>query len=290
MQPIVVEVVRGDVVEARHVAHAVAVRDREVVAAAGDPALVTFFRSASKPIQALPVAAARPDLEDAEIAIACASHLARPEQLAAVESLLAKAPATEDDLECGPEPSRLEHNCSGKHAGMLALCRARGWESKGYRLREHPCQQAMLETVAEAADVSPSSIPVGVDGCGVLTFALTLEQMARSFSRLEDLQGGPEVARAMRAHSELIRGPGSPDTELMAVLPGWISKGGAEALLCAASPDGTGVAVKIEDGGGRALRVACAEFLRRLDAPTGDLGVATLENSRGERVGELRAT
>jgi L-asparaginase II len=289
VQSIVVEVVRGGVVEARHVAHAVAVRDGDLAAAAGDPGLLTYFRSASKPIQALPVAAARPDLDDAELAIACASHLARPEQLAAVESLLAKAPATEGELECGPDPSPLEHNCSGKHAGMLALCRARAWDSTGYRLREHPCQQAMLEAVADAAEVPCSSIPVGVDGCGVLTFGLTLERMAHSFSRFEELAGGRAIVRAMREHPALIRGPGSPDTELMLALPGWIAKGGAEALLCAASPDGMGVAVKIEDGGGRALRVACAEFLRRLDAPTGDFGVATLENSRGERVGELRA-
>ena len=130
VEPIVVEATRGDVVEARHRAHAVAVSGGEVVASAGEPELVTHFRSSAKPIQALPLVRARPDLESVEIAIACASHLARPEQLEAVRSLLAKAPATEDDLECGTRgldagPTPLEHNCSGKHAGLLALCRAR---------------------------------------------------------------------------------------------------------------------------------------------------------------------
>jgi L-asparaginase II len=289
VEPIVVEVVRGTVVEARHRAHAVAVRDGRIVAEAGDPELCTLFRSASKPIQALPLAAARDDLDDLDLAIASASHLARPEQIAAVRSLLAKAPAREDELECGPDPTALEHNCSGKHAAMLALCRTRGWESAGYRRAGHPCQQAMLEAVAESAEVDPGSIPTGVDGCGVLTFGLTLERMANAFSRLERLDGGPEVVRAMRAHPELIRGPGSPDTELMAVLPGWAAKGGAEALLCAVSPDGLGVAVKVEDGTGRALRPATAAFLGRLGVETAELGVVQLENSLGETVGEIRA-
>jgi L-asparaginase II len=289
MGPIVVEVVRGTVVEARHRVHAVAVRDGEVVGAAGDAQAVILFRSASKPIQTLPLAIARPDLDGEEIAISCASHLARPEQLRAVGSLLEKAPASESELECGPDPTPFEHNCSGKHAGMLALCRARGWESPGYRLRGHPCQDAMLEAVAGLAEVDAVSIPTAVDGCGVLTFGLTLERMAHSFSRLEHVEGGAAVVHAMRSHPEHIRGPGSPDTEVMRALPGWIAKGGAEGLLCAASPDGLGVAVKTEDGAGRALRPAAAAFLARLGIAPGALGVVGLENSLGEEVGEIRA-
>ena len=170
METIVVEATRGDVVEARHRVHAVAVSGGEVLESAGDPSLVTHFRSSAKPIQALPLVRARTHLDDVEIAIACASHLARPDQLAAVRSLLAKAPATEDELECGPEPTRIEHNCSGKHAGLLAVCRARGWPSEGYRLPDHPCQQALLAEVAAAAEVQPSAIPTGTDGCGIVTF------------------------------------------------------------------------------------------------------------------------
>jgi L-asparaginase II len=290
MEPIVVEVVRGQVVEARHVAHAVAVRDGKIVEAAGTPQLLTGFRSSAKPIQALPVIRARPDLDEVEIAIVCASHLARPEQLEPVRSILAKAPAREDELECGHEPTRLEHNCSGKHAGMLALCRTRGWASPGYRLLEHPCQQAMLEVVAEAAEVEAAAIPVGVDGCGVPTFGLTLERMAHAFSRLERLDGGALAMRAMRAHPDLIRGPGAADTELMRACPGWTAKGGAEALLCAASTDGLGLAVKVEDGGGRAVRSATAAFLGRLGLDTGALGVVLLENSWGEIVGAIKAS
>ena len=290
MEPIVVEATRGGVVEARHRTHAVAVREGEIVARAGDPALVAFFRSSAKPIQALPVVRARPDLDAIELAIACASHLARPEQLAPVRSLLAKAPATEDELECGPEPTRLEHNCSGKHAAMIALCRTRGWPSEGYRLPEHPCQQAMLAEVASAAEVDPETIPTAADGCGVVTFALTLERMAHAFSRLAGLDGGARVVAAMREYPELIRGPLAADTMLMQACPGWVAKGGAEGLLCAASPDGLGIALKVEDGSTRAVRSALAAFLAGLGIEMGELGVVPVENSRGEVVGELRSS
>jgi L-asparaginase II len=269
--------------------HAVAVRDGEVIASAGDAGLVCFMRSSSKPLQALPLARSRDDLDDRDLAIASASHLADPAQLEAVRGLLAKAPAREDELECGPEgkpPRRINHNCSGKHAGMLALCRARGWRSEGYRLEGHRAQRAMLEAHAEATEVGEDSMQTGVDGCGVVTFALPLERMAHAFARFESLEGGPRVAAAMRAHPDLIRGPAAADTRLMKALPGWIAKGGAEGLLCAAG-DGIGVALKSEDGDGRALGPAVHTFLSRVGVELGDLDVLPLENSRGERVGEI---
>jgi L-asparaginase II len=288
MGPIVVEVTRGDVVEARHFVHAVAVSGGAMVEAAGDPRLVTYFRSSAKPIQALPVVRARPDLDDAEIAIACASHLARPEQLEPVRSLLAKAEATEDDLECGPEPTKLEHDCSGKHAALILLCRARGWPVEGYRLPGHPCQQELAHEVAAAAEVVPAGLPRAADGCGIVTFALPLERMALAFSRFERLEAGERVAAAMRAHPDLIRGPLEADTVLMRAAPGWIAKGGAEGLLCAAGPGGLGVALKVEDGATRAVRTALAAFLDRLGIETGDLGDVEVRNSRGEVVGAMR--
>ena len=289
MDAIVVEQARGEVVEARHRVHAVAVADGTVVRSWGDSELVTLFRSSAKPIQALPIVRARPDLDDAEIAIACASHLHRPDQLAPVQSLLTKAGATEDDLECGPEPTRLEHNCSGKHAAMLLLCRINDWPPEGYRLPAHPCQQTMLAEVAEAAEVGPSSLAAAVDGCGVPTYALTLERMAHAFSRLERLDGGQRAADAMRARPELVRGDGAPDTELMRLGQGWVAKGGAEGLLCAAR-DGLGIALKAEDGAQRPLRSALAAVLVALGHDAGRLGHVPVENSRGEVVGELRVT
>jgi L-asparaginase II len=291
-EPITVAVRRGGTVESRHRAHAVAVREGEVIAEAGDGGLLTFMRSSAKPIQALPLARARPELTDEEMAIACASHQALPEQLAAVRTLLAKAPAKEDELECGPEgdpPEPVKHNCSGKHAGMLALCRAHGWDVPGYRLPDHPCQLTLLKEVARAVDLPEDEIQTGLDGCGVVAFAMPLERMALGFSRLERLEGGDRVAAAMRAHPNLIRGPGGVDTTLMRAREGWIAKGGAEALMCAAGPSGLGLALKIEDGSSRAVGPALAAFLARLGYPVEQLERLQAENSRGEIVGELRA-
>ena len=152
MAPISVAVRRGDVVESRHRVHAVAVRRGDIVDAAGDPGLVTFLRSAAKPFQALPLALEHPDLPSEEVAIACASHEARSEQLVAVRSLLRRARATEDDLECGRrDGSKLRHNCSGKHAGMLLRAESHGWSRSGYRLGDHPLQRDLAALVAGAA-------------------------------------------------------------------------------------------------------------------------------------------
>jgi L-asparaginase II len=285
MEPISVSVRRGEIVEARHRVHAAAVRDGGVVDSAGDPGLVAYFRSSAKPIQALPVVRARDDLGDAEVAVACASHQAEPAQLAAVRSLLDKVPATEDDLECGDQegraPGPIHHNCSGKHAGFLALCRARGWDPRGYRLGEHPLQRELLSEIAAAAELPEAEIPVAVDGCGVVTFALTLERMAHSFSRLPGLDGADRVLAAMRAHPELVGGGGALDSALMKALPGWAAKRGAEGLICAVSPDGTGIVLKSEDGNPRPLRAALGQFLGE------DLGRDLVESSRGEIVGEV---
>lgn len=288
MGPIRVTVRRGGVVEAVHTAHAVAVQEARIVESAGEPELLTLYRSSSKPLQALPLARERDDVDEREVAIACASHRAEPAQIEAVESLLAKAPATEHDLELGPQdgrgPSLLAHNCSGKHAGFLAVCHARGWPTAGYHLASHPIQQLLADVVAEAAEVPAAEIPTAVDGCGVLTFGLTLERMAHSFARLAELPGGTRIAAAMSAFPELIGyEKGAIDTDLMRLRPGWVAKGGAEGLICAASPDGTGYALKVEDGDMRALRPALASFL----GLGGDFATVPIENSRGEVVGEI---
>src|SRR5436190_2781176 len=292
MHPIVVEMRRNGVVEATHRVHAVAVRDGAVVAEAGDAALTCYMRSASKPIQALPLARARGDLDDRDLAIASASHRATDDQIAAVEALLARAPAREQDLELGPQPGRAPerrfHNCSGKHAGMLALCRARGWPLEGYHLPVHPVQRACLQAHAEAAGVDEDELPTATDGCGVLTFALPLERMAHAYSRFERLPGARRIPAPMRAHPDLVGGPDGVDFELMRGAPGWFAKGGAEGLLCAAGADGLGVALKTEDGAGRALGPALGAFLAPFGVALPDLDPSPVTNSRRELVGEIR--
>jgi L-asparaginase II len=290
-EPILVEVRRNGAVEAVHRVHAVAVRDGDVVAAAGDPTLTCFMRSSSKPLQALPLVRARDDLPGDELAIACASHHDTPDQVAAARALLARAEATEAELELGPQegrpPELIHNNCSGNHAGMLALCRARGWPTQGYRLPEHPVQQACLEIHAEAVEVEPEALETGTDGCGIVTFALTLQQMAHAFSRLESLPGGARVAAAMRARPDLVGGPDGADYLLMRDAPAWVAKGGAEGLLCAAGPDGIGVALKTEDGASRAHTPALEAFLGRLGTYLPELATRPVLNTRGEQVGDI---
>jgi L-asparaginase II len=263
-----VSVTRGGLVEAEHRVH---VRSTGGDAIGED--LRCFLRSSLKPLQAIPLVEAYDDLTDDEIAIACASHQAEPEQLAAVRKLLARAEASVADLENGTQEGRdgkLGHNCSGKHAGMLAACRANGWPLRGYRLPDHALQQRIRGIVGEA--------PAAVDGCGVPTFALPLSNMATLFVSIP-----ARVADAMRARPELVGGTGADDTDLMRALPGWIAKRGAEGLLCARAPDGVGWAFKVEDGAARALRPALAATLG-ID----EFRSVAVRNSRGEHVGEIK--
>jgi L-asparaginase II len=261
---------RGDVVEAVHRVHAVSTAGE----VHGDPGRVWFLRSSLKPIQAVPLVEAWDDLDDDEVAIACASHQAEPAQLAAARKLLARAGAAVDDLENGEQPGRtdgkLGHNCSGKHAGMLAACRGHDWPLHPYRDRDHPLQRRVAELVGPAV--------TAVDGCGVPTFAIPLGRMAALFAETP-----PRVAAAMRARPELVGGEGADDTALMQALPGWIAKRGAEGLLCACSPDGVGWALKAEDGGSRALRPVLGSLLG-VDA----LAEVPVRNSLGETVGVVR--
>jgi L-asparaginase II len=288
-EPILVEVRRSGVVEARHRVHAVAVRGGEIVASAGDPNLVCFMRSSSKPFQALPLVRARDDLAEDEIAIACASHHDTAEQIEAARKLLAHAGATEDDLELGPQegrpPQKIHNNCAGNHAGMLALCRAEGWPTVGYRLPDHPVQRACRDAHTEATGIE--HFDTAVDGCGVVAFAMPLERMADAYARLESLPGGDRIAAAMRARPDLVGGPDGVDFLLMRAACGWLAKGGAEGLLCAAGPDGLGVAIKSEDGASRPHAPALAAFLGPLGVPLESLAEVPVENSRGERVGAI---
>jgi L-asparaginase II len=289
-EPLRVAVTRGEIVESVHHVHAVAVQDGKVVAEAGDVALSTSLRSAAKPIQAQPLARAREYLDDADLAIASASHFGTEMHVDAVRTLLRKTGGSEDELECGLQegrpPERIYHNCSGKHAGMIAVCRARGWPVPGYRLPDHPLQQELLQEVAGFAGVESESIPTATDGCGVVCFFLPLERAASAFAGVAQTR----IAAAMRARPELVGGEGATDTELMRMLPGWIAKGGAEALLCAASPDGLGLALKTADGNSRALRPALAAFAAQLGLDLPDFAEIPLENSRGESVGRLTSS
>ena len=261
---------RGNVVEAVHHVHA-----RSTAGGWYGDDLTCFLRSSLKPIQAIPLAEAYDDLDDDELAIACASHRAEPAQLAAVRKLLGRAGATVDDLENGTQEGRPEgklgHNCSGKHAGMLAACRANGWPLHPYRDPEHPLQRRIAELVGPGE--------VAIDGCGVPTYATQLTCMGALF-----LTTPRRIADAMRARPELVGcSSGGDDTDLMRARPGWFAKGGAEGLFCAADGEVAWV-LKVEDGSSRALRPALG-LIFGID----EFREVPLTNSLGERVGSVSA-
>jgi L-asparaginase II len=269
MDAIRVTVRRGTTVEAKHVVH---VRSTDGAALGED--LTCLLRSSLKPIQAIPLTESYDDVSGEEIAVACGSHQAEPDQLAAVRRLLERAGAGIEDLECGTQAGRpdgpLAHNCSGKHAGMLAASRCHGWPMHPYRDPAHPVQQWIARLVGPAESA--------VDGCGVPTFALPLSRMASLFASTP-----PRIADAMRARPDLVGGSGADDTDLMLALPGWIAKRGAEGLFCAVSPDGVGWTFKVEDGASRALRPAMGEVLG-LEA----FRTVPVRNGLGEVVGSIR--
>jgi L-asparaginase II len=295
------------------------------VGRAGDAELVAHWRSCAKPFQAMPLlASGAPDAlgwGDEQIAVACASHGGEPEHLAVVGRMLEKLELDESALACGAhtpltargarllaesvgKPSRKQYNCSGKHTGMLALARQRGWPLKGYQADGHPVQDACLATVAEWSGVPVNLIGKGIDGCGVTTFALPLVAMARAFSRLAVAFGEGEsdaarIVRAMTRNPFLVGGTERFDTVLMAEADGRIlAKVGAEGVHTVALLDsGVAFAVKAEDGAQRAQYPAVVRLLRQLGALGAldqDLSPALarfeeepLFNTRGERVGEV---
>jgi L-asparaginase II len=280
--PLVVEVERSGLVESTHLVDvAVAASDGTRVASAGDPETVAYLRSSAKPIQAAVCLDARwqPPSEE-QLAVACASHNGEPAHLAAVRVTLAAAGLDEDALRCPAswplspevaagvsEPSRILHNCSGKHAAMLATCVVNGWPLDDYRALTHPLQRAISQRV-EALAGRPSRA-VGVDGCGVPTFALTLAEAARAFAALAagGTDTGVEALEAMSAHPFLVAGTGRLCTAVLKALPGIVVKAGAEGIFCGVlGMGGTGIALKSRDGTGRARDAAAVATLRLLNA------------------------
>lgn len=300
---------RGSVVESRHAVHvAVVDSNGRLVAQAGNPDLVTFWRSAAKPFQALPLVAdgvaQRFGLERQDLALACASHSSEPAQVALVREFLQRVGCSERDLMCGPHRplsdavakdydtrgvrlTAVYSNCSGKHTGMLALAKHHGWPTEFYARIEHPVQQRCLESVSEYTGVPVKDIGVAVDGCGVACFALPLRNMALAYTRLD----GP-VLEAMMLHPELIAGEGRPCTEMMRAHPGRVvTKVGAEGVYSALLVrEGLGVTLKVEDGHSLASALAIASVLADLGLKPQPAWLLKkpITNSRGETVGEMR--
>ena len=306
---------RGELVESVHRGR-LAVCDPEgvVLEAYGDPEAYVYLRSSAKPFQALPlVLSGTADafgLTDEELAVACASHNAEKPHLAAVRAILEKAGLDESDLQSGPhppmygpaaaelarggeEPRPIHGNCSGKHAGMLAVCAHEGYETLSYRDPGHPLQRRILGLIARVCGVQEDEVLVAGDNCGVPAFALPLRSFATGLARIatgeempDEIRGaGLRIRDAMRAHPFMVAGTGRLDTELMERTR-LLVKGGAEAVLAVGNPESWGMALKISDGSQRAVRPAALAALEHMDVRVGD-EYSTVRGLHGEEVGEI---
>ena len=342
MSAILAQATRGQTIESAHRGSFVVIEgDGTPVAARGDAQSVTFWRSASKAFQAIPLvtsgAADAYGFGEREIALACASHAGEAMHTELARAMLAKIGLGETDLRCGThrsahqptadamiragqEPTQFNHNCSGKHAGMLTFARFIGADLGSYLALDSPVQQTILRVVARFTGVPAEQIQIGIDGCSAPNFALPLHAMALAYARLTnaDAEFGPEklgdhpiglaqacqrIVAATMKYPELVAGEGRLDTQIMRALPGKIMcKGGAEGvwsagvLPCERWPKGLALTLKIEDGGERARPVIAVELLRQLEVLTPDAKAALescspqiLLNSGGLRIGEIRA-
>lgn len=330
-----VEVTRGSITESRHRGHIVVVEpDGNIIAYAGAPETVTFLRSSAKPLQALPLlmsgAAEMFGFNDQEVALACASHNGESIHTEVVGSMLSKIGLGPEALKCGihepysvevagklrllgQAPNVLQNNCSGKHAGMLALALHLGASTDDYNSETNLVQIAIADAVAQFSGVAVTDMAVGIDGCAVPVFGITVKAMALAYARLVSppaeydrviRDACARIVRVMSAYPELIGGTSDRlDTELMRAAPGrLISKVGAEGvytagiLPCEEWPKGLGVALKIEDGEDRRARpVAVIETLRQLGVLRDESLEAVsryaffpVKNRPGNVVGEVR--
>lgn len=325
---LLVRVYRGSLVESAHRGHAAVVTSQGKLAAyLGDPGQMIYARSSAKPLQAIPVvesgAADRFGLTPSEVALICASHGGEERHVAGVRSMLSKIGHGEVCLQCGPHeplhadsarslraagqpPLRVHNNCSGKHAGMLALAAHLGVSSEGYLQPEHPVQRRMLETIAGMTGLGAADIPLGVDGCGVPVYALPLMRLACAYARLagggslppERAEACRRIVAALAGHPFELAGTDRFDTALIEATSGRvIGKMGAEGVYGAVdTASGDGMAVKIEDGSKRALHPTVVELMRQCGWITAEergklarFHAPSVTNWRGDEVGRIEA-
>lgn len=320
------EVTRGNIAESVHVgAVAVVDSDGTLLFGTGDTGSLTFTRSALKPFQAVPLVTAggieRFSLVPAEVALLCASHSGEARHVQAAAAILAKADNAEGDLQCGTQPpgyfavrgehpppppySPLAHNCSGKHAGMLAWCVACGHSRHDYLVEGHPLQVAIRTAVAAFTGIADEHLVVGVDGCSAPNYAVPLTHLARAYARLVSVDDHADygtvprrLADAMLAHPEMVSGEGRFDLALgKAGCGDWVAKVGAEGVQAIGIRSrGWGIAVKVADGNPRALHpatVAVLDQLGLLDATAraalAPWAAPVIRNYRGVPTGNLRS-
>ncbi len=325
MPEILAKVYRGDTIESVHYG-SVAVVDSKgnLLYSAGDPNFFTFLRSSAKPFQTIPViesgAASHFNFSTAELAIMSGSHNGEKMQVETVKKILKKIGFSEKYLKCGSQTplyytvkgitpkakekfTPLQHNCSGKHSGMLAVAVFKNYNPKNYISPQHPVQQMILKAVSEICEFLQNEIKIGIDGCSAPNFALPLKNMALGFARLVSSNSNHRdslkiVLNSMKKYPEMVSGKGRLDYILAKVSKGKIvSKAGAEALQCfGISGEDLGVGVRILDGNNRAVGCVVAEVLRQLGILSkSDLqrlerfAYPKIKNWAGLEVGQIKA-
>lgn len=328
MSEILVHVTRGGMVESVHRGDLVVVDTAgTIICQIGDPHKKTFWRSAAKPFQVLPLVESggleRFHLSGEELALMCSSHGGEELHVATALGILKKLNRSPQDLECGiaapmyPRAaqniqksggsySTLTNPCSGKHANMIALAILRGHVVSGYSQVSHPVQHELLRTISDMTGLFPKDITIGIDGCGVPVFGLPLFNMAVAYAHLAKPGAFPEprasalgtIASAMMSNPFFVAGSNRLDTVLMEAAGGKIvAKLGAEGVYCLGLTDkGIGLALKVEDGNYRAIDPIIMEILNRLGylAPAEfeklrDRWDVSVRNHRKEIIGSIRA-
>jgi L-asparaginase II len=322
INPVIAEILRGRTVESFHRGSFAVVDGKgHLLQSTGDISKPIFPRSAIKAFQCAPLldsgAATAFALTDEEIALCCASHSGEADHVRVARSILDKAAASETDYECGahwPErmddraalikagelPRAVHNNCSGKHAGMLALAKHIGAPLSGYVTNQHPVQQMIAKTLGQYCAVDIAAAASGIDGCSVPTWAVPLQNLAHGFAKLfaRENETGQRIAAAVRAYPFMVAGTGKFDTRVMQAVPRLFIKVGAEGVYCGAVPHAEiGFALKMDDGAVRGAEVAIASVLAGLDCWSGDekqilksFSYSTMHNWRKLEVGETRAS
>lgn len=271
-----VRLLREGISESTHRVQAVVSDNRgRILSVAGNAETAFFARSALKPFQALAVTAAgtlqRYNLSDRDLAIICSSHRGTVEQARQVFNILWRCDIDPSALQCPIPPgkrSTLEYNCSGKHAGMLAICQQCNWSLSTYLQRSHPVQKLILTKVAELLRMPAEEFISARDDCGAPTYLLQLGQMATLYAQLAsgDNLDMERIVRAMTHHPIMVAGEGEFDTELMKLTQGEIvSKSGAEGIQCIGRVgEGMGLAIKVLDGAKRAKYAVAIHLLKQM--------------------------
>lgn len=324
--PVLVEITRGALVESIH-RGAIAIADcsGRLVAALGDVERVIYPRSSSKMFQAMPLvetgAADRFHMTDEELSLACASHSGEEAHVQTVAAFLVRIGATMDDLACGPHwpgnevasralavqgklPCPLHNNCSGKHAGFVALAKHLGADVRSYAELDHPVQKSVRAMMCELCGVEEETLVAGIDGCAAPNYAMPLSAFARGLAKLADpsslsparRKAALRLQQAVREKPWFVAGTGRACTALIEHSTGGVTvKTGAEGYYAAIVPSlGLGVALKMDDGGTRAAEAAMAAVLDHLgvlakgETPARTLMTQPITNTRGQIAGHRR--